>query len=302
MSANLKFLDVFRGLFLLLAALYAVAFHANACELQSEHTNFNATIDYDVFAFDRAGTSLQLRIRNTGSATCTARLALLNGSGQIAPLNFPEIGLDVEASVSSGMNQHISTLHSSSALVELPADRTTDLTIDFFTEQYDAISAGDYELDISVVLIDVTSEARLIDLAGSLNVSVEARAQINLAGTAGNFGTDTYSDMIFFEEPEPGDRSRFFVQSRSNAQTTLTIRSQNGGKMTNPNIPENAVHYDFIFEGEEVDLTSPWTISNRLQTDSNGLSEEVIVQISEDNKPFFAGDYEDIITIEIVTQ
>lgn len=303
MSVNSKCLSSIRWVVLLCGTMFTMNAQAVACELQSDRTNFTSTIDYDVFAFDRAGATLQIRVTNSGTETCRARLALYDGLDEhIAQLRFMEVGLNVEASLSPGMNLPNTILQSSPAYIELPADNTTDLSIDFFTEQYDAISSGEYMMDLSVVLLEESSETRLLDIPGHLKLAVEPRAQVNIAGAAGDYGIETYADMILFEEPQPGDQRRFFIQTRSNTLTTMTIRSENGGKMTNPNIPNGAVHYDFIFEGEDVDLSSPWTVPNRPETDLRGVSEEAVVQISEDNKPFFAGEYADTIMIEITTQ
>ena len=162
--------------------------------------------------------------------------------------------------------------------------------------------AGDYVIDSKIVILEVDSDAKLIEMPGELKLSVAPRAQINIAGAAGDFGFETFSDIVYFEEPKPGDQRRFFVQSRSNTLTTMTIQSENGGKMVSPDIPDHAVQYDFVLDGQEIDLSSPWTVPDRPETDLIGISEEVIVQISEDNTPFFAGEYQDIIKIEVTTQ
>ncbi len=302
MSVNWKFPDALRSWLIAFGLISICAPHAAACDLTAERTNFTSTIEYDVFAFDRAGTTLQLRVTNASPETCRARFAIYDGSEQITPLRFSDVGLDVETTLAPGAGQSSASLQSSPILLELPGDATTDLSLDFFTDQHDAILAGDYVIDASIVLMEADSDARLIDVPGQLALSVAPRAQINIAGAAGDFGFETYSDMIYFEEPKPGDQQRFFVQSRSNTLTTMTIRSENGGKMTNPDIPATVILYDFILEGEEIDLSSPWSVPDRVQTDLKGASEEVIVRISDDNKRFFAGEYQDIVTIEITTQ
>ena len=297
-----KLLNSVRGF--LLTGLFAcvVIVDAAACDLQTERTSFSSTIEYDVYSFDRAGTTLQMRVMNTSSETCRARLALYDSSEQIASLYFAEIGLDVETIVAPGEGQASASVQSSPILIEIPGDDTTDISIDFFTDQHASIMAGEYALDTKIVVLEADSDAKLIEMPGELKLSVAPRAQINIAGGAGDFGFETFSDIVYFEEPKPGDQRRFFVQSRSNTLTTMTISSENGGKMVSPKIPDHAVHYDFVLDGQDIDLSSPWTVPDRPETDLIGISEEVIVQISEDNTPFFAGDYQDIITIEVTTQ
>ena len=302
MSANLKFLSAVRGMLLAcLAASIAIA-EADDCDLQVDRTNFTSTIEYDVYAFDRAGATLQLRITNGSDASCRARIALFDNSDQISSLYFADAGLGVETTVARGAGQSSTALHASPVSLELPGNESTEISIDFFTDQHRSVAAGEYFIDLRVGILGADSDEKLLEIPGKLGLSVAPRAQINIAGAAGDFGFETYSDIIYFEEPQPGDRRRFFVQSRSNTLTTMTIRSENGGKMVNSEISGSAVNYDFILDGEEIDLSSPWIVPDLPETDLNGVSEEVIVQISEDNTPFFAGEYQDIVTIEVTTQ
>jgi len=182
----------------------------------------------------------------------------------------------------------------------LGAGETTKLKLDFILPQSQMLLAGQYDLNYRVQISDFSNNDLAETIDGLVSVSADSRAQINIAGTAGFFGDNQFTDMVYFEDPSVGDKRRLFIQARSNNTSTMTISSQNGSKMLHEDQNGSAVKYDVMVDGIHTDISSPVVLNTLQATGLGGVNIPFDIEISELVLPF-AGEYRDIVTISITT-
>ena len=139
----------------------------------------------------------------------------------------------------------------------------------------------------------------------NLAISVQAKAQINIAGSSGSFGSGGTVDKVDFGELETGESRTVYVQLLSNADVNVSFSSQNGLKLLHTVAPDRTpIAYTATFNGSGLPLTSPgaiYKVSKAADTSMMGSSLPLTLTVGavKDN---IAGTYKDIITIDVDTQ
>lgn len=83
-----------------------------------------------------------------------------------------------------------------------------------------------------------------------------------IAGAATSFGAVAVARVVLVDA-RAGAQERVFVQVRANAQTRITARSENGGRLLNDENPALALVYSADIDGRRGDLAVPIEISRR---------------------------------------
>jgi len=139
----------------------------------------------------------------------------------------------------------------------------------------------------------------------NLTLSVKAKAQINIAGSSGSFGSGGTVDKVDFGDLETGESRTVYVQLLSNADVNVSFSSENGLKLLHTVAPDRTpIAYTAIFNGSSLPLTSPgaiYKVSKAADTSLMGSSLPMTLTVGAvgDN---IAGLYQDIITIDVDTQ
>lgn len=273
---------------------------AFACDLVTSSMSMDPLIEYNVYAFDEAVESVPVQLHNYGATSCDLILKMVDQADTPAPFLMGNSGLHIAVDLPGNGPSSVggATNATGESQLTLAAGEDVNLSIDFRAPQNWNVSAGSYTHQLTFQILSTPSRAVLYEGIGQLTLVSLPRAQVNIAGTDGNFDKDTYLDTISFMDPETGDTRQVYLQSRANTANTVTIRSRNNSRMINPERPESAIHYNAYINGQLIDLSAPVSLTGRPQTDLDGVSEPMTIEIAElDN--VFAGDYSDLITIDI---
>lgn len=286
---------------LLFAAAVLVPVKANACQLMSSGAPTAPRIEYDVYGFSTAIASTDFDVKNEGETDCVLDIVIEDLASFPPPFDFAQAGVDIGV-IAPGLQrpqdgQNIEGVF----LLTLAPGRSQTVQLDFFTDQITSVPAGLYDQDITIsIQLNGTNEI-LEEFIFNLSVFASSQAQINIAGVAGNFDKTTYMDSVDFGEPEIGESQRVFVQMRSNAMATMTIRSDNGGMMRHDTEENSSIGYTAILDDERLDLGTPFVISGLSATEMIGQSQSLDLTIESLNNAY-AGHYSDRIVIEIEAQ
>ncbi|MCP8898671.1 hypothetical protein [Gilvimarinus xylanilyticus] len=131
-----------------------------------------------------------------------------------------------------------------------------------------------------------------------VHINAPSRAQFNIAGadTAYFDGPNLYH--LDFGKLVSGMNRRVFFQLRANDKVTMTLESENNGRMVHQTQSKYGVAYTFSLEGQELDLSSKTTIHLETAPTFRGISMPVDITIGSTNG-IPSGDYADTITIDV---
>lgn len=162
---------------------------------------------------------------------------------------------------------------------------------------------GTYETTLQIELRDMQTDELISDLEQmDVVVVVDPKLQTNLAGTRGNYEDGSSYALIDFGKLEAGESKQVFIQVRGNAPALISVSSENGGRMKHQRLKETYINYFVDIDGESSQLTSPLYLKRMVAKELNGSAYPMKVTIDEDIKSSFAGEYRDIITIDVSPQ
>lgn len=275
---------------------------ASACELVIEEMPEAIEIEYDVFNFFYASDTTTIRLSNQGSTDCEGELSITDEGMSDAPFEFSDAGLEVELQVPEASQESSVNIRGGRGyIIDVPPAETREVTLDFFTEQNTVVAAGTHSKQIKVSAANSPGGSFFEEFEFPISVTAQPRVQLNISGSNGDFGNDTYSDTVQFDDPAVGDRRRLFIQTRANSFHTMTISSKNGGRMMNKEGIDSWIAYNVSLDGEELDISSTTSLPNRPMSSMSGVSQPLDIEISDLHKAF-SGDYEDEIYISLTAQ
>lgn len=273
---------------------------ASACDFVVEGAPPSPFVQYEVFAFDRAIAESELTVRNRGEAPCALVVSIETLAG--APPPFAITGADLFVDVLAPDLQEPQREEVVPGVFELPLGPGEQRTVrlDFIADQSAVVPAGTYEEQVELTVREQTDAVPPERFVLSIGVDAAPQAQVNLSGTDGTYGVAT-TDRIDFGEPEAGEERRLFVQVRANADTRVTMRSREGGRMAHASVPGAYVPYVVEVDGQAVDLSAPAVVGAYGPTAMEGLNRPMTVRLGETVNPY-AGEYTDEIVVEIAAQ
>jgi hypothetical protein len=289
------------GAFLLGAlavALLAAASPASACDARLGTLQADA-IAYDPFSSAGVEGSVRLQVELTEGDTCDVVVSLTDESGaQLRSLRFGNdegvtfrLELRQQGIVGSATDPADAIVHLTSAAPRAQVEWRL-LTIG------DAVIApGDYAKQIEARL-RVSEGVPGPPSRGAVVLRSIARAQANLAGTAGKFASGSDAATIDLGELVTGKSGRAYLQVRANTPAHVSFRSANLGWLVNDRAPGARVRYAMTLAGRPVDLaaTTVTTVDAPRSVDGDAFSIDVTVG---DVGGASAGRYSDTVTIDV---
>lgn len=178
------------------------------------------------------------------------------------------------------------------------------IDLDFIASVAPSIFAtpGVYVLALDIDLIDAISGEELVSgQLLELEILVEAKLQTNIAGTRSAAVDGVKLSMIDFGILETGESERVFIQIRGNARASITVSSENNGRLLLEQTSNNYIGYSVSVDGEMSTLETPLNLRRGVAQDLRGSSYPMDITIG-DVKGAFAGLYKDLITVEVTPQ
>lgn len=282
-----------------LAAAWLWSSAVQACDLAVTQAPPPIRIDYNPFAIGSPAGPLDVKFQNRGEAACDLRLSFTDDAGQEATqVVMGGVALQFRPRESSGVTQ--APAQPGVFLFILAEGATGEAQLDAAALRDAVAEAGEYAVDLKLIVKDAAGQALIAPIPVRLVLSATPRAQLNLAGAAGVFGSGSSVEVIDFGEAVTGATRQIFVQVRANARSTLTIKSEHSGVLQRTEVVEGApsIPYAVDLDGQPVDLTAVWSRIVDPPRNLQGLSLPMTLTLGE-VAGRAAGRYADLITIDV---
>jgi len=285
------------GLFVLAAASQV---QAADCTLQISQAPPSVRLDYDPFLLATAPARMAFRIHNPGGEPCEADLALVDVPGiALVRQTVGATGLTLEIRPNAAVTRSSvpSVFH-----VAAGPDQTLDATFDVVVIEDAVVQAGLYAQPLTLELRQTGSSVAYDRAPVVINVTALPRAQMNLSGSRGAFGSGTSISVVDFGNAETGKTRQLFVQTRTNSGARLSFKSANRGQLMLQGAGENAgaLNYAVAFDGSRLDLSQVATRDVDPPRTYAGQSYDLVLTLGA-VEGARAGLYSDELTIEIST-
>lgn len=280
------------GLFLVLSA------PAVACDLMVESPQA-VRIEYNPFAVGASTGPLDIMFENRSDSACELRLRLVDDIGDPKPA-FDLGGVVVEFRPREASGLFRRDLEPGVFILSVAGNETVRAEIDAAVVQNAVVEAGDHQADLHLAIEGPDGEPAVPTVPLHVILRSAPRAQVNIAGSAGAFGSGSSVEVVDFGLAATGVTRRVFVQVRANAESTLTVKSQHHGVMRHLEMGEagSVVAYGLELDGQPVDLSETWTRLVDPPRTLEGVSLPMDFTLGTVAGQM-SGRYEDLLTIDI---
>lgn len=299
-QADLRVRCAMAGAMAMLISAAASQAQASECTLQISQTPPSVRIDYDPFVPATAPARMVFRIRNPTGEACEADLAIVDTPGLAVvrqSVGLTGLGLEIRPDAGVSRATEASLFH-----VSVPAAETLEATFDVAVIEDAVVQAGHYVQPLTLELRQPGSAVAYDRAPIVIDVTALPRAQLNLSGSRGAFGSGTSVSVVDFGDAETGKTRQLFVQTRTNSAARLTFTSANRGKLAlqGGGSETGALDYAVTFEGSRLDLAQVATRDVDPPRTYAGQSYDLVLTLGE-VRGARAGLYSDELTIEIST-
>ena len=278
-----------------------------ACNASIESIDAVPTIDYEPFANSQKSEDFEVEVRNDGNQECVVALAIASGTtgGQrFYRKGTDELAYEVLTENGSEYSNAIDAPAGSTRL-EGGIGEDAEITVTLRIPAGLVSPAGTYEDTLRLRLFDV-SGATPVPLGPERTIPasarIQARAQLNIAGTSGKFGAFEIDELDFGDMTTGATRDAV-VQVRATSQVAITLSSSNLGVLKHTSLPDaTGVPYTLTVDQTPVDLTgstAPILRTPDLTLDGNSYPMRVTIGNTTGRA---AGNYKDRITISVMPQ
>lgn len=278
----------------------AAAAQAEDCQLRIEGIPPSVQIDYDPFVLATAPARMAFRVHNPTDSVCQADLALVGMARN--PLNRLEMartGLKLELRPAQAVSR--SPVPAIFAL-KLAGGETTEASFDVAVTDDAVVPSGRYSEPMTLELRQPGSGVAYERAPVVFDLISLPRAQMNLSGSRGDFGTGASVSVVDFGPAQTGKQRQLFVQTRANNPARLTFRSANQGrlKLMGQGDEARSLDYSVAFDGHALDLKQTAVRNIDPPRTFAGQSFDLILTLGR-VEGAQAGTYNDELTIEIST-
>ncbi len=284
---------------LALAAAWSVEAQAADCTLQISRPPQAVRLDYDPFLPATAPARLEFQIRNPGAERCEADLALVDVPGlAIVQQEIEATGLRLEIRPTAEVTR--STMPAVFKVAVDP-DKPVDVIFDVAVIEDAVVPAGLYSQTLTLEVRQPGAPLSYDRAPVVIDVTALPRAQLNLSGARGAFGSGPTVSVVDFGEAQTGKTHQMFIQTRTNSAARLTFTSANRGLLVLQQDDISAsLPYSVSFDGSQLDLSDVSTRDVDPPRTYAGQSYDLTLTLGPvTGGP--AGVYSDELTIEIST-
>ena len=285
---------------LVLAGVWASQVQAGDCSLQISQAPPSVRLDYDPFVPATAPARMVFRLHNPSGERCEADLALVDAPGvALVRQDVGQTGLTLEIRPDTEVTRSTvpSVFH-----VSAGPDQTLEATFDVVVIQDAVVQAGLYSQPLTLELRQPGSSVAYDRAPVAIDLRALPRAQMNLSGSRGAFGSGASVSVVDFGDAETGKTRQLFVQTRTNSAARLTFKSANAGRLMlqGAGEPEASLAYSVAFDGSRLDLSQVATRDIDPPRTYAGQSYDLTLTLGAVGGAR-AGLYSDELTIEIST-
>lgn len=292
--------------FMVLASLLAPGMAYGQCQAEIASATIPAAV-YDPFS-GAVTVSAVLRVAQTGN-DCQPGLTITGGG--TSPARTASLGnASLAYSIASGSGTAILNTSSSAYALALPNNgQAVDVPLIFTVAASQVVGTGTYTDNLTFRLVNLAanlapmsaSGGRSTVLATNFQISVAGKAQVNIAGSSGNFGTFAITTLDFGELVQGASRQAY-VQVRATSPVLITVSSANLGVLKRLGTSYQAsVAYDLSLAGTALALGSgSATLAVDPPRTIDGTSLPLALRLSGSVAGLPAGTYQDVLTVDVV--
>lgn len=271
---------------------------AAACDLAVE-TPAAVRIEYNPFAVGASTGPVDILFQNRSDTACELRLLLIDDVGD--PLPQVTLGgaiIGFRPREASGLFRR--DTEPGAFVLTVPPNSTTRAEMDAVVLHDAVVEAGQHQTDLRLLIRSADGEPAPPPIPLRVILQSAPRAQVNIAGASGAFGSGSSVEVIDFGLAATGATRRAFLQVRANTRSTVAIRSEHHGVMRHLEMGEtgSVVAYQLELDGDAVDLTEVWTRSVDPPRTLAGIDFPLDFTLGTISGQM-SGRYEDLITIDI---
>lgn len=278
------------------------AIAAPACDAIISLNPAPVRLDYDPFEFSRALGRLTFEVENRATAACTINIALL-GINRLPVADIAIADTGIRVAVSGGTADLLlgPTTKPGIWSVRLDPGKRTKLALDMVVTHDAVAEAGEHLTELTLEVRDAGAQSAITAAVPVKLILVSAaRAQMNIAGAVGNFGTGPSITTVDFGVLQSNASRRIFLQVRASTRARLTIDSQNLGYLKLKDGPksDNGIIYEATLQDEPVSLASHWERILEPPRTIAGTSIPLDLKLTTIGN-HIAGSYSDVLTIAL---
>jgi hypothetical protein len=256
-------------------------------------------LNYDPFAFQPSTATISFQLSNPTDAPCALQLAAESMAHQaLERFVVGDSGVGVELRP----NQAAGSLHRAGQTglytLFLPSKAQTTISLDV-TVVTDAVAeAGEHRAALILQLRDGGGRPVGVEWPLDVVLAAPARAQMNIAGADGAFGSQPAMTKVDFGVMTSGATRRVFLQVRANTTSKLTLQSEHQSRLAHTEPYEAYIPYVVGLAGTAIDLTRG-LYGQTLESPRTAAGASIPMDITlGEVSSAMAGVYEDTLTIE----
>lgn len=272
---------------------------AKACDPRLERGPDVVRIEYDPFVFARPPGRLDLKLANDGEAACDVELRLRALSGE--RLRDIELGgVHLEFRAREGEAVVLGASEPGVFRLTIAPGLSADVILDAVVVTDAVAEAGEHRLSLLADIGPAGGDPLIRALPLEVVLASPPRAQLNIAGAAGAFGSGDSVAVVDFGDARTGLVKRAFLQIRANTESRLTFQSENAGVLKRPGTmsEESTIAYEVSLNGETLDLRHMVARDVDPPRDVAGQSLPLDFTLGPVGSQM-SGEYRDLLTISI---
>jgi len=231
------------------------------------------------------GRRLRVRIRPTDNGD----FFVANGAKNL-PIEISNLGN------SGGFGRNNKNVYQDFRIGDKLRDQNFDFNISIPASIY--ADPGTFQLPITVELVDRNTNKVIGEADFEVQALVGVSLQSNIAGSSVNQNKNSRFAMVNFGELRSGDSQQVSLQVRGNTSADITLTSEHKGRLQHVDDKQLYIDYSVDADGMASSLETPLNLNRPVEKTLRGSAYPVTIIIG-DLRGSFAGEYRDVITVEI---
>lgn len=257
------------------------------------HKKKKRACDYQVFFSKGGASNYNRRMINWISSL---NYQLFKNSGLTEILKDRADATSAQNFISGSFPEGKDLTKSATFYFQIPLNLATTPTIKPSGIYMDTVAVSVYQAGV----VDLPGNGQADDVVSvNLTAIIPKILEISIVNTGGTFDPNSRSKVLDFGALSEGQQKSLDLLLRTNAGYSVSLSSQNGGKLKRTSSPMTTVNYTFSANGSNYSLANPVVIAQGSgQTSMNGVKTRMDMTIGSTDSGM-SGSYQDVITVTV---
>ena len=281
---------------------------AIACDVSFENISRPVFESYSATARQVEPQKITLRLRNDADENCfgAIRIDALDGDGHLLGQNGQRMSYGLfSARDSSQILFQAGSKIENRISMNVPADGSRDVDLYLAIDRLQDLPAGTYMTDLNFDFVTQSLDVldtMVLRIGSDINPSLQANFTGLASPLISNNETGSNSNrqhaVLNLGEITPNETQRLGLQIRANAPVTIQVNSENKGVLLHE-FDEGEIQYTTKLNDRDLDLTTTTRLNGYASPNRNGVTNPLIITVSDFGKNVPAGNYYDVLTFQI---